>query len=149
MLFNLEYYNRFPTILKDALVSGKVMFPNSLQREYEELCVFRGVKYTAQKTEIDKSDFLSYIELKKKSPMLVADDSKISSYSFSCFLNMDEMRHQTKFPSKNKAIAKGVIKKEFGPIDINEDTSHVDLFLYDNVDPSCEFALKTNSGCQI
>lgn len=139
MLLNLEYYNRFPTTLKRALLSGRVMFPDSLQREYNDLYVYRAVKYTAEKTAIDKSDFLSYIELKKKNPLIVADDSKISSYSCSCFLNMDEMHLQTKFPSKKKAIAKGVIKNEFGPIDINEDTSHVDLYLYDNVDPSSEF----------
>ena len=45
-------------VLKDALISEKVRFPNSLQCEYEELCVFRGVRYTATKTAIDKSDFL-------------------------------------------------------------------------------------------
>ena len=69
----------------------------------------------------------------------MADDSKISSYSCSCFLNVDELHMQTKFPSKNKAIAKGIIKKEFGPIDVNEGTSHVDLYLFDNVDPSSGF----------
>ena len=47
-----------PPRLKDALISEKVRFPNSLQCEYEELCVFRGVRYTATKTAIDKSDFL-------------------------------------------------------------------------------------------
>lgn len=135
----LEYYNRFPRILRDALISEKVSFPDSLQHEYEELCVFRGVKYTETKTAIDKSDFLSHIERQKNNPMIVADDRKISSYSCSFFKNMEEMHQQTKFPTKNKAIAKGVIKSEFGPIDINEETSHVDLFLYDNADPSSEF----------
>ena len=48
----------YPPRLKDALISEKVRFPNSLQCEYEELCVFRGVRYTATKTAIDKSDFL-------------------------------------------------------------------------------------------
>lgn len=135
----LSYYNRFPTVLKNALISEKVRFPNSLQCEYEELCVFRGVKYTATKIAIDKSDFLSYMELKKTNPMIVADDSKITSYSCSLFMNMDELHLLTKFPTKNKAIAKGLIRDEFGPIDINEKTSHIDLFLYDNVDPSSEF----------
>lgn len=52
---------------------------------------------------------------------------------------MDEMHQQTKFPNKNKAIAKGIIKCEYGPIVINELTSHVDWYLYNNVDPSKEF----------
>ena len=135
----LSYYNRFPTVLKDALISEKVRFPNSLQCEYEELCVFRGIKYTATKTAIDKSDFLSYVELKKINPMIAADDSKINNYSCSLFMNIDELHQLTKFPNKNKAIAKGRIRSKFGPIIINEETSHIDLFLYDNVDPSNEF----------
>lgn len=45
----------------------------------------------------------------------------------------------TKFPSRNKAIARGLIKQEFGPIDVSEKTSHVDLYLYNNIDPSDEF----------
>ena len=135
----LSYYNRFPTVLKDALRSEKVRFPNSLQCEYEELCVFRGVRYTATKTAIDKTDFLSYMELKKINPMIPADDSRITSYSCSLFMNIDELHQLTKFPNKNKAIAKGLIRSKFGPIDINEKTSHIDLFLYDNIDPSSEF----------
>ncbi len=135
----LSYYNRFPTVLKDALISEKVRFPNSLQCEYEELCVFRGVRYTATKTAIDKTDFLSYMELKKINPMIPADDSRITSYSCSLFMNIDELHQLTKFPNKNKAIAKGLIRSKFGPIDINEKTSHIDLFLYDNIDPSSEF----------
>ena len=135
----LSYYNRFPTVLKDALISEKVRFPNSLQCEYEELCVFRGVRYTATKTAIDKTDFLSYMELKKINPMIPADDSRITSYSCSLFMNIDELHQLTKFPNKNKAITKGLIRSKFGPIDINEKTSHIYLFLYDNIDPSSEF----------
>ena len=121
------------------MISEKVRFPNSLQCEYEELCVVRGVRYTATKTAIDKSDFLSYVELKKINPMIAADDSKINNYSCSLFMNIDELHQLTKFPNKNKAIAKGRIRSKFGPIIINEETSHIDLFLYDNVDPSNEF----------
>lgn len=135
----LEYYNRFPTVLKDALISGKVRFPDSLQSEYKEMAVFRGVKYTENKTGIDRSDFLSHVERRNNNPMFLADDTKISSYGCSFFMNMDVMHQLTKFPSKNKAIAKGIIRSDFGPIDVNEETSHTDLFLFNNADPSSEF----------
>ena len=79
------------------------------------------------------------MELKKINPMIPADDSRITSYSCSLFMNIDELHQLTKFPNKNKAIAKGLIRSKFGPIDINEKTSHIDLFLYDNIDPSSEF----------
>ena len=49
------------------------------------------------------------------------------------------MRTLAKFPRKNKAIAKGKIKKEFGPIDVNNKTSHIDLYLFEGIDPSDEF----------
>ena len=134
----IEYYSRFPGVLRKALLEGKVAFPYSMQVDYDELCVYRGVKYNSQKTAIDKSDFLSYME-QDRNPMRPVDDTDISSYSCSCFLNMDEIRVCAKFPRKNKAIARGIIKKEYGPININTKTSHVDLYLYKEVDPSREF----------
>lgn len=75
-LINLEYYKKFPITLRDALINGRVMFPDSLQQEYETLHVFRGVKYNDKKKTIDKSDFLSHIERKKSNPMIVADEKK-------------------------------------------------------------------------
>lgn len=135
---NLEYYNKFPIILKNALISGTVKFSKSLKKEYNDLPAYRAVKYNNTKKEIDKSDFLSYMEL-PKNPLIIIDENNISSYSCSLFLNLDELHKITKFPTKNKAIAKGMVKKEFGPIDINNNTSHIDLFLYEDVDPSNEF----------
>lgn len=135
----LEYYDRFPTVLSNALKCGKIQFPDALQCEYEELSVFRGVKYTKDKTTIDKSDFLSQVERKKICPMIAADDSNISDYSCSVYTNLDEIHQQAKFPRKNKAVAKGIIKNSFGPINMSKETSHIDLFLFDNVDPSNEF----------
>lgn len=135
----LEYYNKFPTVLRDALKCGKVQFPNSLQCRYEELSVFRGVKYTKNKTEIEKSDFFSQIERKKINPMVMADDSNIADYSCSVYINLEELHQRTKFPNKSMAIAKGTIKNVFGPINMNKKTSHIDLFLFNNVNPSNEF----------
>lgn len=80
------------------------------------MAVFRGVKYTENKTGIDRSDFLSHVERRNNNPMFLADDTKISSYGCSFFMNMDVMHQLTKFPSKNKA-----------------------MFLFNNADPSSEF----------
>lgn len=71
--------------------------------------------------------------------MIAADDSNISDYSCSVYTNLDEIHQQAKFPRKNKAVAKGIIKNSFGPINMSKETSHIDLFLFDNVDPSNEF----------
>lgn len=139
MPLEMEYYNRFPTVLKKALISGRVRFPASIQQEYNELLVYRGVSYSKNKTVIDKNDFLSNIERNMKNPMVPADYDNIDDYSCSCYMEIEKLRIYAKFPRRNKAIAKGVIKKEYGPIDINKDTSHVHLYLFEEVDPSDEF----------
>lgn len=139
MKLDVEYYNKFPITLKSALLEGKVEFPDALQREYEQITVFRGVVYNTQKTKIAKSDFLSNVERNKLNPMIPADDEKIESYSCSCYIKKDMLNMCAKFPRQNRAVARGIIKDEFGPIDIDEDTTHVNLYMYDNVDPSDEF----------
>ncbi len=139
MARDLEYYNRFPGLLKNALIKGKVIFPDTLICEYSDMEVYRAVSYTKEKTRIDKSDFASKMELKLNNPMVVAFEDEVTSYSCSCFLNMEQMRIHAKFPRRNKAIAKGIIKKEYGPIDKNNDTSHVDSYLFEDVDPSDGF----------
>ena len=126
-------------VLKNALINKKVRFPDTLQKEYDDKYVFRGVKYNSKKKEINKTDFLSHIERKDTMMGRSVDETDISSYSCSCFLNLDELHTATKFPIKNKAVAKGLIKKDFGPININEQTSHIDLYLFDGVDPSYNF----------
>ena len=78
MSFDMEYYNRFPTVLKNALINGTVKFPDSLQYEYEDLVVYRGVSYSKNKTTIDKSDFLSNMERNLINPMVPVDSKNIS-----------------------------------------------------------------------
>lgn len=139
MQIDIEYYNRFPLLLRKALIERKVEFPDCLERDYSDLSVYRGVKYSKQKDYIEKEDFLSNIERKQNNPMVPADSDDIRDYSCSCYTDLNEMRMQAKFPRRNHAIAKGNIKKEFGPIFIDANTSHVNLYLFDNVDPSKEF----------
>ena len=139
MLLNEEYYDKFPNVLKNALKNGIVKFPDSIQDEYSELVVYRAVKYSKNKTAIDKSGFSSNMERNFKNPMVPVDSNDISCYSCSCYLKIDAMRIYANFPRKNKAIAKGTIQKEFGPIDINDTTSHVDLYLFNGIDPSEKF----------
>lgn len=139
MKIDLEYYNRFPTILKNALVGEKVSFHDNMKQEYSELVVYRAVRYNTTKQHIDKTDFLSNIERKQTNPTVVADENDIEDYGCSCFQSLEKMTKLTVYPTKNKAIAKGKIKKQFGPINIAEESTHVNLFLYNKIDPSNEF----------
>ena len=135
----LEYYKRFPIDLRTALIENIVTFPETLQQEYEERVVYRAIKYNSKKTCIDQSDFASYIEKRAENPMIPVDDSNISSYSCSCYMDLDKLHIFTKFPTKNKAVAKGSICDEIGPVVIDKKRSHVDWFLFEGVDPSDRF----------
>lgn len=130
-----EYYERFPTVLRNALISGQVEFSQDVLFEYENMSVYRGIKYGKNKIKIDKTDFYSHVE--RNIPGV--DRNDISSYGCSCFEDLEELHMITKFPRRNKAIAKGTIKERFGPCKKSNKNTHVDLFLYDNIDISGEF----------
>lgn len=130
-----EYYNRFPTMLRNALMSGRVRFSEHILYRYEDMLVYRGVKYGKNKVKIDKTDFYSHAE--RELPGYNLDD--INTYGCSCFEDLEELHMITKFPTKNKAIAKGWIKDQYGPCERSLENTHVNLFIYDNVDISGEF----------
>lgn len=131
-----EYYNRFPSVLKRALNENKVTFPDSLMKEYEEIKVYRGMRFVEGKKEyLEKSDFLSQAE--RELPGTDYDD--IYEYSCSCFENVNELWVAFKLPRKNKRIAQGRIKCEKGPIIKETQSTHMHWFLYEGVDPSEDF----------
>lgn len=105
-----------------------VVFRNLLA--YNQIMYFRKI---ACPKKYRFSHYSTYYKQNKKKP------TNVSSYSCSCYLNIDAMHIYAKFPRENKAIARGTIQKEIGPIDINENTSHVDLYLFAGIDPSGKF----------
>ena len=131
----IEYYKRFPAVLKRALIDGKVNLPDNLLKEFQTIIAYRGIRFKkGEKESVEKSDFLSQVE--RNIPGANYDD--IGEYSCSCFENIDELRVSYKLPRKNKGIAKGKIKCENGPI-VQDEGTHIHWFLYDNVDPSQDF----------
>ena len=54
---------------------------------------------------------------------------------------MEELRASLKLPRKNKAIAVGTIKKEYGPVLASKEYSHIDWFLFESADPSKDFQI--------
>lgn len=46
---NEEYYLRFPSVLRKALQGGKTQFKENLEKRYEPVDVYHGIKYTATK----------------------------------------------------------------------------------------------------
>lgn len=118
-----DYYDKFPAILKNALKNETVIFPKHIEYKYKSLYVYRGVKITANKQNIDESDFLSQIEITVKFPWAAArniDKTNIEFYSCSCYTNLALMEKITHFPYKNKAIAQGEINDKLGAKDYNK-----------------------------
>lgn len=129
------YYQCFPSVLREALESGRVSFPDNIQKEFSERQVYRGIRYKEpDKTTVVKDDFLSQAER-----MLPGTDmNDIGSYSCSCFQNQDELKAAFKLPRKNKGIAVGMLCDEYGPA-VFEENGHVHWFLFEDADPSDRF----------
>ena len=134
---NNTYYLRFPSVLRKALQNGEVAFDSNVEIEYMPFTVFRGItREKGESLEICRSDFLSYAELNKKPRGM---EYNIGWYSCSCFKESKELEAALKLPRYNKKIISGFIKSEYGPQKTNNDTGHVDWWLYENTEVEKDF----------
>lgn len=133
---DIKFYEKFPPALKNALINKGLDFPDNLEKEYNDVIVYRGVRYNKNKREIVLADFESNIERKLKNPSVYADEDDIEYYGCSCYEKMESIKKFANYPRKNYAIAKGIVKKSFGPICRNKSTTHINLFLFKDIDPS-------------
>ncbi len=131
-----DYYNRFPSVLKKALLENKVRFPEELEKNFTPITAYRGIRFIEGKKEfIDKNDFLSQAE--RELPGTNYDD--IYEYSCSCYEDIDELWVAFKLPRKNKRIARGIIECKNGPIIKEKDTTHIHWFLFEDTVPNERF----------
>lgn len=137
-------YNKFPSVLKNALKNEGLEFPEETQYEYKPIITFRGIQRAQEikDSEIDSfvicwDDFKSYAELGKKPRG--CNTNNASYYSCSLFLSEEPLKAALKLPKPNKIICKGKIIDDYGPVYINYDTGHVDLWLYKNATPEKNF----------
>lgn len=62
-----ELYLKFPAILKEKLKNGEVSFPKETQFKYMPITAYRAIERTEEdSTPINRNDFRSYAEMKKK-----------------------------------------------------------------------------------
>lgn len=128
-------------MLKKVLDDEIYSFPKETLFKYEPKLVYRVINRSPdvgdEDISITREDFKSYIELGKK----YRGKTTISHYSCSFFTKKDELETILKLPRPNKRIIKGYIKDIHGPIYLNN-RSHVDLWLYKDVNLSSEFELE-------
>lgn len=121
---------RFREVLQRCLDEGKVQLPSNVIWDYEELHdVYRGVKITTTKNAITQEDFDAQAEIPQVSSRSGFNQNDISNYGCSFFDNLDMINLALHMPRKNKRVAKGILKKENGPI--LKEGSHIMCFLYE------------------
>ena len=129
---------KFREVLQRSLEAGEVQLPEGLLWEYDDIQeAYRVVRITSDKTEITPEDF----DAQAEKPQIVCrsdfDRSDIGNYGCSFFDNVDMINIVLHMPRKNRRIAKGAIRQEFGPIII--DGAHIMCFLYSDAHMETEF----------
>lgn len=134
---------KFTSALEEALEKGLVTLPSAIQDHYPETCkVFRKVK---DATTLQKTDFLSQIEVSR----LPGHNSyqkisiyDIENYSCSFFSDLASLYMLFSLPPHNKKIVSGTLREEFGQILQEQNTTHIQCWLYDDADLATIFKVE-------
>lgn len=127
-----EYLAKFPTILRKTLEENpkhRRRFLNRVQTEYEDLTVFRAIH---RADSIEDDDFLCNMEeaqiydreYKRKSLELYGISVNEDPMQIVKSLSIPNVRHPA------LAVAKGKMKKDYGPADFVEGATHHNWYLF-------------------
>lgn len=130
---NDENYLKFPSVFREKVCNGEIIFPDKAYFVYEPILAYRGIQRKQDDVSaVTRADFLSYAEknmcrrgINKKDPHY---------YGVSLFLNKASVENALKFPRADRKIAMGHVYSEAGPAEINDVTEHVCWWLYENVE---------------
>lgn len=141
---NEHLIEKFPAILKDALMNKKVSFPEDIIIDFEPQFAYRVIP-RRENNLIHSDDFLSQVELlyvKKCRALKGIDENDIGEYSCSLFTNIDKLKNYLHMPRKNKVIIQGNVTCENGIIQYNMKTTHIHWWLYENNDVISDFEVR-------
>ena len=115
-----ELYLKFPAILKEKLKNGEVSFPKETQFKYMPITAYRAIERTEEdSTPINRNDFRSYAEMKKKKTRgRRVDTSKLEYYGVSFFTKREIVENLLAFPNPHLP---------------NEQTHHICWWLFETV----------------
>ena len=130
-----ELYLKFPAILKEKLKNGEVSFPKETQFKYMPITAYRAIERTEEdSTPINRNDFRSYAEMKKKKTRgRRVDTSKLEYYRVSFFTKREIVENLLAFPNPKKKMICGEVYCEGGPHLPNEQTHHICWWLFETV----------------
>lgn len=138
-------YSKFPSVLRTVLENGTYQFSEDTQFNYFPLKAYRGIvrqniiEDDIEHLELTIDDFKSYAELGKKPRGVRKYD--LGYYSCSLFQSLEPLAVALRLPKPNKFIAEGDILDKYGPILLNENTQHIDLWLYNGAEPHKSFRI--------
>lgn len=130
-----ELYLKFPAILKEKLKNGEVSFPKETQFKYMPITAYRAIERTEEdSTPINRNDFRSYAEMKKKKTRgRRVDTSKLEYYGVSFFTKREIVENLLAFPNPKKKMICGEVYCEGEPHLPNEQTHHICWWLFETV----------------
>lgn len=128
-----ENFLKFPSVLREKVLNGEIIFPDKAYFVYEPILAYRGIiRQQDDVSAVTRADFVSYAEknisrrgINKKDPHY---------YGVSLFLNKASVENALKFPRADRKIAIGHVYSEAGPAEINEATEHVCWWLYEHME---------------
>lgn len=127
----VEYYNKFPAVLKSKLINKEIRFPSGTQFEYEPILAYRGLtRKINDNTPVNANDMISYYDMKRKPRGMVVDENDARSYAISLFKTIDMLKMCWKFPRPNKKLARGYVYMNGGP-QYTDDKEHISWWLYE------------------
>ena len=137
----LQIYNKFPAVLRSKLIDKEIALPSGTQFAYEKFLAFRAIeRKTDDNTPVNKKDMLSHYELAKNPRGRKLDEKNPSSYAASLFKDYADIAMCFKFPNPKKKLAHGYVYAEGGPQCGRATDSHIDWWLYEDVD-FCDFRI--------
>ena len=131
----LQIYSKFPVAFRNKLINQEIVFPDNTEFSYNKFLAFRGIcREVDDVTPLNRGDMRSYFEEGKVPRGAGGNVSNPSLYSVSLFREFIDFKNAMKFPRPRKKVAQGYVCCEGGPQLSSETSSHVDWWLYEDVD---------------
>ena len=131
--------SKFPSILKEKLNNGDIVFPKETEYIYDNIMAYRAVKREKNDySDPTLDDFKSYFELgqipKKAKGVNFSKDPHFYGVSF--YENRKKVEQIMKFPNPHKKMMLGYIYCKGGPQHTTPENGHICWWLFQDVNIS-------------
>lgn len=134
---NEKLITKFPKLFRQALEENRIKLPNNVKDTYENIQAYRALAIIkGQPPLITEEAFASQMELKALYPgkryLQDCDENDVENYSCSLYTTVDALANAMHLPRPTKVIMCGLVKCQNGIMNYNENTKHINWWLYEN-----------------